>query len=160
MYSASHPRGGMSSFYVRIMVSFIFALLGYLMSEKANAMLRIIAAYACWSWFWGLVHLYPTYIRSVQSERFSLLQAYGYFQWGAVYICQAMLFGVFGGGIYHFIIELLDFHGKDNTLKKEKMLGGCTTTVITDPVSSTPCQAPGQVPSSPTVESYFGERVK
>jgi hypothetical protein len=93
-------------FYVRIAISLIFAFIGYILPETEDVKLKIITAYVGWSWFWGLVLLYPSYIGSIQSKESSLLRAYSYFHYGIFYICQSMLFGVLGGGIYRFVKEL------------------------------------------------------
>jgi len=115
MNSTRPPQAGKGSSYVRIAVSFIFGFIGYLMPEKVDATLRIVVAYVGWSWFWGLVLLYPAYIQRVQSERSSLVRAYSFFHWGAFYICQSMLFGILGGGIYRFIKELLSLRERRAT---------------------------------------------
>jgi hypothetical protein len=93
-------------FAKRVKVSLVFALLGFLMLGAEDWRHGIFGAYLGWSWFWGLVLLYPSYLARVQSERPAVFRAYGYLHWGAFYLCQSMLFGVLGGGIYRFIKDL------------------------------------------------------
>ena len=118
-----HTQASKISSYVRIAVSFALGLLGYLVTEKENVGLRIAAAYAVWSWFWGFVHLWPRYVKKVPSERYPLMRAYGFFFWGVQCIGWSGVFGILGGGIHRFIKELLFILREKNIQKNNKNHG-------------------------------------
>ena len=105
--------------YVTVTVSFIIALVGFLVADVPDIKGRILVAYACWASFWGFILMYPAYLRSVHSHSFVVMRAYGYFHYGAFYIAQSILFGVLGGGIYRFVKELLALRGERHAPEKE-----------------------------------------
>ena len=105
---------------LRIAISLAVAIVGYYSPEVPEIKLHFLAAYVGWSWFWGLVLLYPSFVVRVTSQENTLVAIYGIFHWGTLYICQSMLFGVLGGGIYRFIKDLLFLHQLHRSQKQNQ----------------------------------------
>jgi hypothetical protein len=98
--------------FLALIVSLIMAVFGYSIGG-------IFFAYLFWSWVWGLKLLYPAYLRRVKSHRFAFMRAYGYFFYGAFYICWALGVGAIGGGIYKFIVDLRALKARGQSMRHE-----------------------------------------
>jgi len=108
---------------------YLTSILSLIMGAFGYSIGGIFFAYLYWSWVWGLKLLYPGYLRRVKSHRFGWMRAYGYFFYGAFYICWALLVGAFGGGIYKVIIDwraliskstAQDFYAKTKDISKSE----------------------------------------
>lgn len=111
--SEAPPQSGAT----RIAISCVFALLGLLgmaADPLSGIVDKVVAAYIGWSWFWGLVLLYPAFLRRIKSE-IPMIQGWAFLYYGAIYVCLSLPVGALGGGIYRFTEDLLALRKKHAT---------------------------------------------
>jgi len=75
--------------------------------EKFGIKESLLLAYGVWSWYWGLLLLWPSYVKMAKYEGdaidAALMRIWQPIFWFPFYWCLSLAVGFLGGGLYKFI---------------------------------------------------------